>query len=377
MPDIKLAIGLMSGTSMDGIDASLLRSDGDAAIDIMGHHSYTYSAVFRQQLKSALDIASRIKNRDDRPAQLREIEVALTDLHATLVQQLLHKYAINSDSVDLIGFHGQTVLHRPENALTVQIGDGQQLANQTGIDVIYDMRANDMTHGGQGAPLVPVYHRALANKLRGKAQFPIAFVNIGGISNLTWIGEESSIYAFDCGPGNVLIDQWISLRTSKQYDDGGKIALKGNVIDKIIQNYQMHSFFCQPTPGSLDWRSFSPLTDTTISIEDGAASLSYITAFGIVNSFRHVPQTPKTLVLSGGGAHNKAIAKYLEKLTKTANSKLLNAQSIGADPDFIESDAWGYLAIRSFYGLPLTYPTTTGCDKPVSGGKHVKPNNLQ
>ena len=377
MPDIKLAIGLMSGTSMDGIDASLLRSDGDAVIDVIGHHSYTYSAAFRQQLKSALDMANQIKNRDDRPDQLRKIEVELTDLHATLVQQLLHKYAIKSDSVDLIGFHGQTVLHKPENALTVQIGDGQQLANQTGIDVIYDMRANDMTHGGQGAPLVPVYHRALANKLRGKAQFPIAFVNIGGISNLTWIGEESSIYAFDCGPGNVLIDQWISLRTSKQYDDGGEIALKGNVIDKIIRNYQMHPFFCELMPGSLDWRSFSPLTDTTVSIEDGAASLSYITAFGIVNSFRHVPQTPKTLILSGGGAHNKAIIKYLEKLTKTGNSKFLNAQSIGANPDFIESDAWGYLAIRSFYDLPLTYPTTTGCDKPVSGGKHVKPSNLQ
>lgn len=373
MAAIKLAIGLMSGTSMDGIDVAMLRSDGNGIIEIIAHNSINYNNELREKLKRSLILANAIENRNERPYDLKTIEQELTEQHSLAVKKILKENTMEPGLIDLIGFHGQTVLHKPEKGLTVQIGDGQQLANETGINVIFDMRANDMLHGGQGAPLVPVYHRALANKLKERLHFPVAFINIGGIANLSWVGEDNSLYAFDCGPGNALIDQWMTLKAARQFDEGGKTALQGKLIANVIETYQHHKFFHQQSSGSLDWRSFSPLEDDAVSLEDGAATLSFITAYGIINSFRHLPHLPKTLILSGGGAHNLAIIKYLKELTKKDEMEFLSAQSVGLHPDFIEAEAWAYLAIRSWYNLPLTYPTTTGCFEPVSGGILAKP----
>lgn len=368
---VKTAIGLMSGTSMDGIDAALIKSDGENTIDIVGHYSCEYDSGFQQLLKSTLDEVINVRARSELNETVKKVEQDLTLRHVAAVNKLLKKCEINADGVDLVGFHGQTVLHKPEIGLTIQIGDGELLAHKTGIDVIFDLRANDMKHGGQGAPLVPVYHRALANRMKGKLTFPIAFINIGGISNLTFIGEDDGLYAFDCGPGNALIDQWMYLKTKRPFDRGGDAGLRGKLIKPIIQSYCQHSFFHQRKPGSLDWRSFEPFIDETVSVEDGAASLSFVTAYGIVNSFRHLPFFPETLIVSGGGAHNRSILKYLKELTSNHGTVTLTAQSLDLHSDFIEAEAWGYLAIRSLYKLPITFPTTTGCDSPQSGGRFV------
>jgi len=375
MRAVKTAIGLMSGTSMDGIDAALIESDGEKIVNIIGHLSCEYDAAFRKKLKSTLDEVTNVVKACKLPKSVLNVGNELTVKHAFAVNQLLKKYSISSSKVDLIGFHGQTILHKPEIGLTIQIGDGAMLARECGIDVVYDLRSNDMKYGGQGAPLVPVYHRALALKLTDKLDFPVAFINIGGISNLTFVGKNDELYAFDCGPGNGLIDQWMYLRTGSPMDRNGEAALRGTVNEEIVNSYSRHPFFNQKKPGSLDWRSFKPLTDKAVSVEDGAASLSFVTAYGIVNSFRHLPAYPKTLVISGGGAYNRAIIKALEELTQKYGIITLTAQSLGLSTDFIEAEAWAYLAIRSIYNLPITFPTTTGCLTPQSGGRLVRHQN--
>ena len=375
MRAVKTAIGLMSGTSMDGIDAALIESDGEKIVNIIGHLSCEYDAAFRKKLKSTLDEVTNVVKADDLPRSVLNVGTELTVKHVFAVNQLLKKYSISPNKVDLIGFHGQTILHKPEIGLTIQIGDGAMLARECGIDVVFDLRSNDMKHGGQGAPLVPVYHRALALKLTDKLDFPVAFINIGGISNLTFVGKNDELYAFDCGPGNGLIDQWMYLKTGSPMDHNGEAGLRGTVNEEIVNSYSRHPFFNQKKRGSLDWRSFKPLTDKAVSVEDGAASLSFVTAYGIVNSFRHLPTYPKTLVLSGGGAYNRAIIKALEELTQKYGIITLTAQSLGLSSDFIEAEAWAYLAIRSIYNLPITFPTTTGCLSPQSGGRLVRHQN--
>ncbi|MEN9894245.1 MAG: hypothetical protein RIR97_97, partial [Pseudomonadota bacterium] len=208
MSIVKTAIGLMSGTSMDGIDLALLRTDGEAIVERGPSMSVVYEPSFRDQLKQALEDAKTIRVRTERPGNLPAVETELTQRHADAVQRFLKLNTILASDVDVIGFHGQTVLHRPDAALTVQIGLGQKLADETCIPVVYDMRANDMVHGGQGAPLVPAYHAALARSLR-EVSYPVVFVNIGGISNLTFIGSNGNLIAYDSGPGNTLIDQWV------------------------------------------------------------------------------------------------------------------------------------------------------------------------
>ena len=375
MRTVKTAIGLMSGTSMDGIDAALIESDGENIVNIIGHLSCEYDSAFRKKLKSTLDEVTNVVKRDELPRSVLNVGNELTIKHAFAVNQLLKKYSILPSEVDLIGFHGQTILHKPEIGLTIQIGDGAMLAQKCGIDVVYDLRSNDMKHGGQGAPLVPVYHRALALKLTDRLDFPVAFINIGGISNLTFVGKNNELYAFDCGPGNGLIDQWMYFRTGSPMDRNGEAGLHGTVNEGIVNSYSRHPFFNQKKPGSLDWRSFKPLTDKAVSVEDGAASLSFVTAYGIVNSFRHLPVYPRTLVLSGGGAYNGAIIKSLEELTQKYGIITLTAQSLGLSSNFIEAEAWAYLAIRSIYNLPITFPTTTGCLTPQSGGRLARHQN--
>lgn len=214
------AIGLMSGTSMDGIDVALVTTDGEAVVERGPFLAVTYDDAFRQRLKQGLEDAKAITDRRQRPESLAALERELTLRHAEAVKSFLAANGLRARDIDVIGFHGQTVLHRPDQALTVQLGDGALLARETGIDVVYDMRANDMVHGGQGAPLVPAYHAALAGGL-GAESLPACFVNIGGISNLTYIGADGEIAAFDSGPGNTLIDQWVETHTGLAFDAGG------------------------------------------------------------------------------------------------------------------------------------------------------------
>ncbi|MCF6321692.1 MAG: anhydro-N-acetylmuramic acid kinase, partial [Rhizobiaceae bacterium] len=310
------AIGMMSGTSMDGIDAALIRSDGKDYIERGSNLFVPYNNDLRIRLKQGLVDGKLIKARAERPGALGALENEITVLHSEAVAQFLSKYNFNAEDIDLIGFHGQTILHRPHEAITVQLGDGQAIADATGIDVIFDMRSNDMKHGGQGAPLVPAYHRALARSQTGipANDLPVVFVNIGGISNVTYVGNENELIAFDCGPGNVLIDQWMQQRAGKEFDEGGQTAKQGTVIEDIVEQYLADSYFSQPVPKSLDRLDFTPLNDRAVSVADGARSLARLTARGILQSVRHFPAVPALWVICGGGTMNSVVMDDLKNL---------------------------------------------------------------
>lgn len=365
---IKTAIGLMSGTSMDGIDAALIRTDGKSIVQRGAMGFYPYDTKTQNLLKKALEDAKQIKSRTDKTGALQEAEHEVTKLHIEAVEMFLKENNLKPSDIDLLGFHGQTVLHRPDEALTVQLGNGDALAQATGIDVVYDMRANDMLNGGQGAPLVPVYHKALTESLPDQmhVKMPVVFVNIGGISNITYIGEE--LIAFDTGPGNALIDQWVEAQLKIPYDDGGKIAAKGRINDALVEQYLCSDYFNKALPKSLDRNDFLPPKSGSISVEDGARTLAYISAAAILKSVDHLPHNPKLWIICGGGRLNPHIMSDLKDLASKQNAQVIKAEEAGFDGDAMEAECWGYLAVRSFEGFSITFPKTTGCKEPVTGG---------
>ncbi len=370
MADIKTAIGLMSGTSMDGIDVALVRTDGEAIVERGAFLSVPYEPAFRDRLKQALEDAKMIRHRDERPGDLSRMERDLTLRHADAVRLFLELQNLKPGDIDLIGFHGQTVLHRPDEALTVQLGDGALLARETGIDVVYDMRANDMVHGGQGAPLVPVYHQALAHQISAE-DWPVCFVNIGGISNLTFLDRDGTIIGYDSGPGNTLIDQWVEAHAGIPYDDGGRIASEGSVVMALAERYLDNPFFTAETRRSLDRNDFRPPEGHEAELSDGARTLAYVSAAAILKSAGHLPSLPKTYVICGGGRLNRTIMADLARLASEQRARVVTAEQAGFDGDAMEAEAWAYLAVRSARGLPLTFPGTTGVWTPVSGGIRV------
>jgi len=365
---------MMSGTSMDGIDIALIRSDGQSFVERGPNLFIPYAQNFRQRLKQGLNEGKKITGRNERPGDLAGLEREITALHSEAVERFLRENNLTPGEIDLIGFHGQTILHRPREAMTVQLGDGQAIADTTGIDVVYDMRANDMEQGGQGAPLVPVYHRAMARNLNSEFadDTPVVFVNIGGISNVTYVGADDELIAFDSGPGNVLIDLWMQRFAGLEFDEGGKAARQGIIIDNIVDKYLADSYFSQPVPKSLDRLYFKPLNDETVSLHDGARSLARVTARAIVQSAQHFPDYPGHWIICGGGVLNSVIMDDLKSLVRNG-STVVSASEIGMDSAAMEAEAFAYLAIRSKSGLPLTFPTTTGCRKPVSGGRLATP----
>ncbi|MCL7997627.1 anhydro-N-acetylmuramic acid kinase [Brucella sp. 21LCYQ03] len=373
MADLKRAIGLMSGTSMDGIDIALVITDGETFVERGPSSAVSYSDGFRARLKAALIDARSIIDRNERPGVLRQLEHDQTLLHAIAVQDFLYEYSLKPEEIDVIGFHGQTVLHRPREALTVQIGDGSLLAAETGIPVVYDMRAEDMRNGGEGAPLIPAYHAALAANLPSGLEGPVVFVNIGGISNLTYVDEAGRLMAYDSGPGNMLIDQWMELHEQGSFDPGGITAMSGVVDEELAVRYLDHDFFKGNHRRSLDRGDFIVPAKNDADLATGARTLAYVSAAAILRSASHLPSHPLTYVVSGGGRKNAAIMSELSALAEREGARVVDADNVGIDGDAMEAEAWAYLAVRSMRGLPLTYPTTTGCDKPVSGGVLVLP----
>ncbi|WP_455271554.1 anhydro-N-acetylmuramic acid kinase [Rhizobium herbae] len=370
MAEIKTAIGLMSGTSMDGIDVALVRTDGRDLVERGAALEISYDAKFRDCLKQALEDAKSVRQRDERPGRLAEVERELTLRHAEAVRSFLNKNKLQPADIDVIGFHGQTVLHRPDEALTVQLGDGALLARETGIAVVHDMRASDMVHGGQGAPLIPVYHAALAAGLPAELRSgrPVVFVNIGGISNMTFVGTDGQIVAYDSGPGNTLIDQWVEAHAGIPYDQGGMIASEGRVIADLAERYLANPFFSGAKRRSLDRNDFSPPSGAEAGLEDGARTLAYVTAAAILKSANHLPQRPGTYIICGGGRLNRIIMRDLADMATAGQASVVSAEAAGLDGDAMEAEAWGYLAVRSLEGLPLTFPGTTGVAEPVTGG---------
>ncbi len=350
---------------MDGIDVALVRSDGLAKVEFGPTMAFDYPASFRRRIEAGLHQATSISHRDQRPGKTAELEQELTDRHAEAVLAFFKAHSLNADHIDLLGFHGQTVLHRPAEGLTVQLGDGAGLADATGIDAIYDFRAADMIVGGQGAPLVPVFHQAIAKA--SELDEPVCFVNIGGISNITYV-DGNDLIAFDSGPGNALIDQWVQTKGGIPFDQGGRIASEGSILQSVADPYLSVPYFEKSGPKSLDRGDFKPLEPALAELSDGARTLAHVTAAAIYKSVDHLPKPPANWVLCGGGRLNQAIVADLIQLANPDNAKVILAEEAGLAGDMLEAQAFAYLAIRSQLGLPLTFPTTTGCNKATSGG---------
>lgn len=353
---------------MDGIDIAWLQTDGKDIVNRGKTGFFPYDASTRKLLNAALEDAHLITNREDRPGVLGDAEATVTRLHAEAVSSFIDEHGFQSEDINLLGFHGQTILHRPDQGVTVQLGDGQKLAAQTGIDTVFDLRANDMVHGGQGAPLVPIYHQALRKSLPEAMSTtgPVAFVNIGGIANITYVGD--ALIAFDTGPGNALIDQWVQQHVGVSHDQGGFVAAEGSIDDSLVAGYLEHPFLSKPVPKSLDRKDFIPPEPESGSVEDVARSLANLTARTIAMSAQHLPNLPSLWIICGGGRLNPHIMNDLNTLLSEAESNVITAEEAGFDGDFMEAEAWAYLAVRSQTGLPLTFPKTTGCKTPVSGG---------
>jgi len=368
------AIGLMSGTSMDGIDIAMLRTDGEETIEFGPHLFVPYDAAFRKRLEQGLETAKAIVKREDRPDDLVQLERDITVLHAEAVDILLRSLLASQQrewgSPELIGFHGQTVLHRPNVGVTVQLGVGPLLAELTGVQVAYDLRANDMVHGGQGAPLVPAYHAALARSKPAlfAGRFPVVFVNIGGISNITFVPESGDPVAFDSGPGNALIDQWVQREGGVPFDADGAIASEGAVLRGIVERYLGKSFFRRPGPKSLDRLDFTLDEAEGLELADGARTLATVSAEAILKSAEHLPEPPKLWILCGGGRKNPHIVNDLREGAEKQGGTVTLMEDAGWNGDFTEAEAWAYLAVRAKKELPLTFSTTTGCREAVTGG---------
>ncbi|MBE7183738.1 MAG: anhydro-N-acetylmuramic acid kinase [Methylobacterium mesophilicum] len=358
----------MSGTSMDGIDGALVETDGENAIARGPSFFVPYDDAFRARLSAALETAKRIKTRKERPGELAELEREITLRHADAVLRFLQDAPARWRDVAVVGFHGQTVLHRPAEGVTVQLGDGALLSERIGLPVVWDMRAADMEAGGQGAPLVPAYHAALAHSLF-QNRLPAAIVNIGGISNISFVPAKGEPVAFDTGPGNALIDQWVA-RRGLAYDADGAVAAKGKVVEAVRRAYLAKPFFSQPGPKSLDRLDFTISEAEGLSLEDGARTLAAVSAGAILRAAEHLPEAPKLWVICGGGRKNPHI---MGDLRAGASAPVILAEEAGLDGDATEAEAWAYLAVRSLHGLPLTYPGTTGCRMPVTGGVHLGP----
>ncbi len=367
------AIGLMSGTSMDGIDVALIETDGETVTRFGPSALHPYREDEVALLRRAMDAAPALRGRSERPGVIGEAEAMTTGLHANAVNAFLTANGIDRNAIDVVGFHGQTVLHRPKEKLTVQLGDGATLARQLGIPVVHDFRAADVAAGGHGAPMVPVFHRALARPL--ERPHPIAVLNLGGVANLTFIDGGDPI-ACDTGPANALIDDFMRSRNGAARDQDGRAAAAGRVDVQAVARLLTHPFFAAPPPKSLDRNDFrawvaehAGLADK--STEDGAATLTMLTAASIARVTAVLPRAPASWIVAGGGARNPALVRMLSERLHPATVE--TADQIGWSADALEAQAFAFLAVRSLNRMPLTFPTTTGAPRPMQGGVLARP----
>lgn len=346
------AIGLMSGTSLDGIDVAVVRSDGVRVLDLGPSLTAPYDDAFRADLRSVLG---------DDTADTHDLARDLTRRHGEAVRRLLAGNAIDAIDIDIVGFHGQTISHRPAEGLTRQIGDGGLLAELVGIPVVDDFRSRDVATGGEGAPLAPLYHAALAADL----EKPVCVLNIGGVANLTWVGDDSAVFAFDTGPGGALIDDWVRATADRPFDKGGTLAGNGTIDDRAVADLLDDSYFERLPPKSLDRNHFDISSVANLSPADGAATLTAFTAAAVAAAVVHLPAPPVRWLASGGGRHNPVL---MEALGRALTAPVATVEAAGWDGDALEAQAFAHLAVRSLRGLPLSLPTTTGVREPTAGG---------
>ncbi len=349
----------MSGTSVDGVDVALIETDGERIASFGASLTVPYPDEVRRTIRAAFGA--------EQPSDAtRAAERAVTDAHVAAAQRWSSESGIALSSLDLVGFHGQTITHRPEKRFTWQIGEGAALARALGVRVVNDLRTADVAAGGQGAPLVPIYHAALVRDLPR----PLAVVNIGGVGNVTWIGEDGSLLAFDTGPGNGPIDDWCARRAGQRYDKDGALAAAGTVDRGRVERFSEHRFFALVPPKSLDRGDFNDAWADGLSFADGAATLTRGTARAIALAAQHFPTPVSQWVICGGGARNPTLLRAIAEETR---GKVVTAENLGWDGDVLEAQAFAFLAVRSLRGLPLTFPGTTGAPRPMTGGRLNEP----
>jgi len=363
----------MSGTSYDGVDVALINTDGEeiGRIGPTGYRPYTEDE--RQLLRRAMAQAANLADRTERPGSLVEAEALVTQSHAEAVEAFLAANGMAAGDIAVVGFHGQTVLHDPARQLTVQLGRGDALASRLGIPVVHDFRAADVAAGGQGAPLMPVFHRAMVRMLGERR--PLGVINIGGVANLTYVDGDELI-ACDTGPGNALIDDFLRLRTGSPHDTDGRAAAAGRVDEAAVARILAHPFFAKPPPKSLDRNAFHHWVaeDEKLagkSVEDGAATLTAVTASAIACATRLLPRAPASFIVAGGGIRNPVLMRMLAE--RLAPATIMTSDAVGWSGDALEAQGFAYLAVRSLNGLPISFPTTTGVPRPMTGGVLARP----
>ena len=373
------AIGLMSGTSMDGVDVSLIRSDGiNQFINVLDEY-FEYNESLQQQLIELRNLISNINDLKLYSSRLNELEREMTLFHSKIVIDISSKY---QDEVDFVGFHGQTIFHNPEQKISKQLGDGKLMSQLVKKKIIYNFRQEDMINKGQGAPLTPIFHNLLSKKINENHQidFPICFLNIGGISNITKIIKkdeklEDNIEAFDSGPGNCMIDEWVRKNSKNNFDENGSIAKSGK-IDQLILNQAIDNFQLDKFDKSLDVKNFDISFVRGLSLEDGCATITNFTAYLISKGIEHSNGNnikPIKYLICGGGRRNTFLIQSIKVyLSHKQNISLNSIDDYSLNGDYIESQAFAYLAIRSFLNLPISFPKTTGCEVPTVGGKLVQ-----
>ena len=358
------ALGLMSGTSMDGVDAAIVTTDGTRILQTGPWATTPYAPDLRDRLAQLVAAGG-----DAAPDVLAALEAELTDANAAAVNKLLADNGLSSSAISVVGFHGQTILHRPERRLTRQLGDGDRLAASTGIAVVNDFRSADVAAGGEGAPFAPLFHMALSDSL----EKPLAILNLGGVGNLTYIGPggPEDVLAFDTGPGNALMDDWVERHTGETCDLDGKLAAAGTVHgDRLKPLLEQHYFDRRP-PKSLDRNDFSADPLEGLSVEDGAATLASFTALSVARGLEHLPARPHRWLVTGGGRHNPVLMRLLGEALEVPVDPV---EAEGWQGDALEAQAFAFLAVRSRLGLPLSLPSTTGVPRPMTGGRFHEAN---
>ena len=360
----------MSGTSLDGIDAAILTTDGEDMVEVGPSLHMPYNRELKIWVRRAIKAA--IEGRDS-AAEIGKAAGEVTVAHIQAVEALLEKSGLKNTDIDVIGFHGQTIFHQSatgseSRGRTWQIGDGRVLAEETRIDVVSEFRQADVAAGGEGAPLAPIYHRARIVAMEEPPQCAVGVVNLGGVSNLTYVPEDASgndLVAFDCGPGNGLLDEWMELKTGASMDQDGAMARAGNVNEEVLRLMLLSPYLRRKPPKSLDRYDFKLDHVMKLTPEDGAATLTAFTAACIANAQGFLPDPPGGWIICGGGRHNRAM---MDALTSALDAPVVTAEAAGWRGDDLEAECFGYLAVRSLKGIPLSYPKTTRVPAPTKGG---------
>ncbi len=371
------SMGLMSGTSMDGVDISIIQSDGQYQFYNILDEYFDYDVKLQTELIRLRNLVLDKNDLSKYSKELGNLERKITVFHAEKIKQILLKY---KHKIDLIGFHGQTIFHEPQIKITKQLGDGKLLSQLLKIKVVYDFRQKDIENDGQGAPLTPIFHYLISTIVNEKFKtgFPIGFINIGGITNLTKIisissNFENNITAYDIGPGNCLIDDWVRKNSHKKFDENGSISKAGK-INQLITNQITENFNIDTYTKSLDIKDFDNSFARGLTFENGCSTITNFTGYLIAKGIENIGTDSKIkYLISGGGRKNIALIDCIKENLNNKNNFVLDSiDNYGFNGDYIESQAFGYLAIRSFLNLPISFPNTTGCTNPTVGGKLVK-----